>query len=102
MLKIHLSPDVLNIMTNKKFKWTELEVTNISAHGVWLLVDDKELFMQYAEFPWFRNATVAQIIDVEEPQKGHFYWPKLDVDLTVDIIEHPERYPLKAKVDQSS
>jgi hypothetical protein len=79
-----------------------LEVTNISAHGVWLLVDDKELFMPYAEFPWFRNATVAQIIDVEEPQKGHFYWPELDVDLTVDIIEHPERYPLKAKADQSS
>ena len=75
-----------------------VEVTNISAHGVWLLTDDKELFMPYDEFPWFKNATIAQVTNVEEPQKGHFYWPDLDVDLTVDIIEHPERYPLKAKV----
>jgi hypothetical protein len=75
-----------------------VEVTNLLAHGVWLLTDDKELFMPYKEFPWFKNATIAQVTNVEEPQKGHFYWPDLDVDLTVDIIEHPERYPLKAKV----
>jgi len=75
-----------------------VEVTNISAHGIWLLTDDKELFMPYDEFPWFKNATIAQVTNVEEPQKGHFYWPDLDVDLTVDIIEHPEKYPLKAKV----
>ena len=77
---------------------TTVEVTNISAHGIWLLTDDKELFMPYEEFPWFKNATIAQVTNVEEPQKGHFYWPDLDVDLTVDIIEHPERYSLKAKV----
>jgi hypothetical protein len=74
-----------------------VEVTNISAHGVWLLTDDKELFMSYEEFPWFKNATIAQVTNVEEPRKGHFYWPDLDVDLTIDIIEHPEKYPLKAK-----
>jgi hypothetical protein len=75
-----------------------VEVTNISAHGIWLLTDDKELFMPYEDFPWFKNATIADVTNVEEPHKGHFYWPDLDVDLTVDIIEHPEKYPLKAKV----
>jgi hypothetical protein len=74
-----------------------VEVTNISAHGIWLLADDEELFMPYAEFPWFKNATIVEVTNVKEPQKGHFYWPDLDVDLTIDIIEHPERYPLKAK-----
>jgi hypothetical protein len=54
--------------------------------------------MPYEDFPWFKNATIADVTNVEEPHKGHFYWPDLDVDLTVDIIEHPERYPLKAKV----
>ena len=54
--------------------------------------------MTCEEFPWFKNATIAQVTNVEEPQKGHFYWPDLDVYLTVDRIEHPERYPLKAKV----
>lgn len=75
-----------------------VEVTNISSNGIWILTGDKELFMPYADFPWFKDATVAKIIKVEEPQKGHFFWPELDIDLTIDIIEHPERYPLKAKV----
>jgi len=81
-----------------KRKLSTVGVTNISAHGIWLLTDDKELFMPYDEFPWFKNATIAQVSNAEEPRKGHFYWPDLDVDLTVDIIEHPERYSLKAKV----
>jgi hypothetical protein len=74
-----------------------VDVTNVSAHGVWLLAGDKELFMRYDEFPWFRDAPVGKILDVQEPSPGHFYWPALDVDLTVEIIEHPERFPLKAK-----
>lgn len=74
-----------------------VEVTNISSNGVWLLTGDKELFMSYEDFPWFKDAPVKKILNVEEPHEGHFYWPELDVDLTVEIIEHPERFPLKAK-----
>jgi hypothetical protein len=74
-----------------------VEVTNISANGVWLLTGERELFMSYEDFPWFKNAPIGKILNVEEPHAGHFYWPDLDVDLTVDIIEHPERFPLKAK-----
>jgi len=75
----------------------EVEVSNISAHGFWVLVDDRELFLPYSEFPWFKDATVAAILDVERPQPHHLYWPTLDVDLTLDSIEHPEKYPLRAK-----
>jgi len=74
-----------------------IEVTNISAHGVWILAHDRELFMSYDDFPWFKDQTVKSILNVEEPSKGHFYWPDLDVDLSVDIIENPGRYPLKGK-----
>lgn len=73
------------------------EVSNISSHGFWILIDDRELFLPYDEFPWFKNATVASIVRVERPQPHHLYWPDLDVDLTVDSIEHPEDYPLRAK-----
>ncbi|MEX0874138.1 MAG: DUF2442 domain-containing protein [Actinomycetota bacterium] len=73
------------------------EVSNISAHGFWILIDDRELFLPFETFPWFKGATVAAILDVERPQPHHMYWPQLDVDLTVDSIEHPERYPLRAK-----
>lgn len=73
-----------------------VEVTNISRHGFWLLLDERELFLPFDEFPWFRDATVEAIQRIERPQPHHLYWPDVDVDLTVDSIEHPERYPLKA------
>ena len=76
---------------------SQVEVTNISSHGVWLLAHDKELFMSYKDFPWFKNQTIKSIINVEEKSPHHFYWPDIDVDLTVESIEHPERFPLKAK-----
>ncbi|GJL67133.1 MAG: hypothetical protein NPIRA05_21040 [Nitrospirales bacterium] len=59
---------------------------------------NKELFMSYDDFPWFKNQTVSAILNVEELSQGHFYWPHIDVDLTEEIIEHPERFPLKANI----
>src|SRR5215208_3351599 len=76
---------------------SEAEVTNISAHGFWLLLDGRELFLPFDEFPWFKRAPVEAILRLQRPQPGHLYWPELDVDLAVDSIEHPERYPLKAQ-----
>jgi len=72
------------------------EVTNISSHGIWLLTRGKELFIPYEEFPWFKDAPIGKILNVEEPTPGHFYWPELDVDLGIESIEHPDRFPLKA------
>lgn len=77
---------------------SSIEVTHISSHGVWLLAHDKEFFMPYDEFPWFKDQPVKSIIHVEEQMSGHFYWPDIDIDLTVELIEHPERFPLKAKI----
>ncbi|HEX8362522.1 MAG TPA: DUF2442 domain-containing protein [Longimicrobium sp.] len=73
------------------------EVTNISPQGFWLGVDDLEIFLPFAEFPWFREASVAAICRLERPGAEHFHWPALDVDLTLKSILHPERYPLAAK-----
>ena len=53
--------------------------------------------MAYDEFPWFKDQPVKSILNVEEQYPGHYYWPDIDVDLTEDIIEHPERFPLKLK-----
>jgi len=74
-----------------------VEVTNISSHGLWLLSGDKELFLSFEEFPWFKQAPIGQILNVEEVTPGHFYWPDLDIDLSVESIEHPERFPLIAR-----
>ena len=71
-----------------------VEVTNISPHGFWLLLGDRELFVDFEQFPWFRDASVAKIARVEWPSDDHLYWPDLDIDLAVRSIEHPEEFPL--------
>lgn len=73
------------------------EVTNISRYGFWVLIDDDEMFLSFEEFPWFEGATVEAILRLERPHPQHLHWPDLDVDLTIDAIKHPERYPLKAR-----
>lgn len=75
----------------------EVEVTNISEHGFWLLIGEKEYFLPFKEFPWFREATIAEISDVVFLNKEHLFWEKLDIDLTLSMIEHPEKYPLISK-----
>ncbi len=73
------------------------EITNISQHGFWMLINAKEHFLPFDNFPWFKNATVGQISDIEMPNEFHLYWPQLDVDLSLSIIEHPEKYKLGSK-----
>lgn len=74
-----------------------VEITNISRHGIWLITYDRELFISFEEFPWFKNAPIGKILNVQEPSPGHFYWPELDVDLGIESIEHSERFPLKSR-----
>jgi hypothetical protein len=73
------------------------EVANISPFGVWILLGRSEYFLDHKRYPWFKNAAVSDVLDVECPRSGHLRWPKLDIDLHLDAIEHPERYPLVAK-----
>ncbi len=75
-----------------------VEVTNVSGQGFWLLVDDRELFVSFDNFPWFRDASIGHLLRVERPSAHHLYWPELDVDLAVESITKPERYPLVSRV----
>lgn len=74
-----------------------VEITNISGIGFWLLIGEAELFVSFEQFPWFKQATVGQILEVELPSEHHLYWPELDVDLAVDSIRHPDQFPLVSK-----
>jgi uncharacterized protein DUF2442 len=73
-----------------------VEVTNISQHGFWLILGERERFLPFEQFPWFGQAPISAILNVEMLNEHHLYWPDLDVDLHVDSIEHPERFPLVA------
>ncbi|MFO1364485.1 MAG: DUF2442 domain-containing protein [Burkholderiales bacterium] len=72
----------------------EVEVTNVSKHGFWLLIRDQEVFVPFSEFPWFKDASIGQLLNVQLPSPHHLYWPDLDVDLAVESLFHPERFPL--------
>jgi hypothetical protein len=69
-------------------------VTNIDSHGFWLFAKGREFFLAYREYPWFMEAKVADILNVELLHGSHLHWPALDADLTVESLEHPETYPL--------
>ena len=77
------------------------EVTNVSAHCFWLLLGDEELAVPFAEFPWFKKATIEQIANVERPSENHLYWPLLDVDIAVESLRNPAAFPLVSKGDVS-
>lgn len=74
------------------------EVTHVFRDGFWLQLHDEELLVPFAEFPWFRNATIDQLMSVEWPTKDHLYWPLLDVDLSVSSIRKPADFPLVSRV----
>ena len=52
------------------------EVANVSPHGFWLLIGSVEL-----------------------PSPHHLPWPALDIDLAVESIRHPEKFPLVSRPD---
>jgi len=62
-----------------------------------LLLREGEYFVPFAEFPWFREAPIGKLLNVTMPAPHHLYWPDLDIDLAVESILHPERFPLVGK-----
>ena len=75
-----------------------IEVSLVSNQGFWLLAEDEELFLSYADFPWFKEATIAQITNVQRPSADHLYWPSLDIDLSVESVRDPSKFPLVSKI----
>ena len=72
-------------------------ITNVSRHGFRISVGEREVYVLFRDFPWFEGASVGEINNVELLSPRHLYWPELDVDLTVDSLEHPDRYPLVSR-----
>jgi len=69
------------------------QITNIEIDGFWLLVQDREFFVPFDRYPAFRQATLEQIFDFKQVYDD-FHWPGLDIDIELDALRHPERFPL--------
>ena len=71
-----------------------VEVTHINGRGLWVFVSGVEYFLPYEQFPWFAEAKVKDILNVQLLHGRHLHWPALDVDLAVDSLASPQEYPL--------
>jgi uncharacterized protein DUF2442 len=73
------------------------EVKDVSGLGPRLRIGRAELFLAFEDFPWFREAPAEKIRRVEPPSPEHLYWPELDIDLSIESIRLPERFPLVSR-----
>lgn len=71
-----------------------VEVQGVLKRGVWLLVRGREYFLPFSRYPWFKKARLSAVQHVKLLHGSHLYWPDLDVDLALESLEYPERYPL--------
>ncbi len=66
--------------------------------GMAIVVNGKEYFLRFTDFPWFEYCSVAELRDITSDKWG-VYWNQLDIDLSIESIENPERFPEKISVD---
>jgi hypothetical protein len=74
------------------------EIQGVTKLGLWLLVKGKEYFLGFKDYPWFRRASLADLFAVKLLHGHHLRWDKLDIDLELRSLDHPDRYPLRSKV----
>lgn len=53
--------------------------------------------MPYEDYPWFKEARLTEIYNLKLFHGTHLHWPDLDVDLELDALRQPEKYPLVFK-----
>ena len=70
------------------------EVTMINARGILIYVKEKEYYLPYDRFPWFKDAKVSDVLAVSMPDSESLRWEAMDIDLELDSLVHPERYPI--------
>ena len=99
MRKHDVSSESTSMRSARRGSGTSLvDIKNVSRDGFSIVIGRKARFVRFEDFPWFRDASMAQITNVTLPRAHHLYWPDLDVDLAVESLDHPERYPLVSRV----
>lgn len=76
---------------------TLADVLMINDRGIMISVMGQDYFLSYNRVPWMKDATINEVLDVRMSGKNAIEWPKLDVDLEIESLRHPERYPLLIK-----
>ena len=70
------------------------EVQDITPNGLWVFAKGKEYMLPFTQYPWFKGAKVTEILNLKLLHSNHLYWPDLDIDLGMEVLEQPEQFPL--------
>lgn len=76
---------------------TSVSVLMINAQGIMISVLGYDYFLSYNRIPWMQDAPIRSVLNVQMSGPEAIEWPDLDVDLEIDSLRHPERYPLVIK-----
>ena len=76
---------------------TSANVMMINDKGLMLSVLGQDYFISFNRLPWMKDAAIRDVLDVQMCGDDAIEWPKLDIDLEIDSLKHPERYPLVMK-----
>ncbi|MEY8486116.1 DUF2442 domain-containing protein [uncultured Parabacteroides sp.] len=76
---------------------TSVSVLMINSQGMMLSVLGQDYFVSYNRVPWLKDARVSSVLNVRMSGLRAIEWPELDVDLEIESLKHPERYPLIMK-----
>ena len=76
---------------------TSVAVLMINAQGMLITVQGQDYFLSYNRVPWLRDARISSVLNVRMSGSRAIEWPDLDVDLEIESLRHPERYPLIIK-----
>ena len=50
--------------------------------------------MNFSDYPAFQSAAIEQIFTMQYISPTQLHWPELDVDIEIDALDEPEKYPL--------
>lgn len=74
---------------------SKTEVVGVTQHGLWIHVNSQEFFLPFTEYPWFKKASLPDLLDLKLIHKHHLRWENLDIDLELESLNNLEKYKLK-------
>ena len=74
-----------------------VKVLAVVSNGITIEAFGNVYFLPYTTNPWFENAKISDVFNIEPVGRFGVRWDALDVDLAIESFIHPEKYPLIAK-----
>ena len=73
---------------------SDCKLTSINDLGLWILIEDKEYFIPFKDYPGFRASYLDQIFKIRYYPSGQLSWEELDIDIDIKALSEPESFPL--------